>query len=96
MGLTTIRYLIAAWAIIYGFMIVMSGFEAPKGDSNLKWMLVLTGAASIVIGIILFAVPGLAQWTIILIIGIYAIVHGILLCVASTRIRRLYKKLGLA
>jgi uncharacterized membrane protein HdeD (DUF308 family) len=95
MGLTTIRYLIAAWLIIYGFMIIMSGFEAPKGDSGLKWILVLTGAASIVIGIILIAVPGLAQWTIILIVGIYAIAHGIMLCVASTRIRRLYRQLGL-
>jgi uncharacterized membrane protein HdeD (DUF308 family) len=95
-GTTTIRYLIAAWAIIYGFMIVMSGFAAPKGDSNLKWILVLTGVASIIIGIILFAVHGLGLWAIILIIGIYAIVQGILLCMVSFRIRALYKKLGLA
>ncbi len=95
-GTKTILYLIAAWAIIYGIMIVMSGFEAPKGDSNLKWILVLTGVASIIIGIILFAVPGLGLWAIILIIGIYAIVQGILLCTASFRIRGLYKKLGLA
>ncbi len=95
-GLSTIRYLIAAWAIIYGFIIVMSGFEAPKGDSNMKWMLVLTGAASIIIGIILLAVSGLGQWAIILLIGLYALAQGVLLCIVSFRMRALYKTLGMA
>ena len=95
-GLSTIRYLIAAWAIIYGLIIVMSGFEAPKGDSNMKWMLVLTGAVSIIIGIILLAVSGLGQWAIILLIGLYALAQGVLLCIVSFRMRALYKTLGMA
>ncbi|HEY5531789.1 MAG TPA: DUF308 domain-containing protein [Candidatus Anoxymicrobiaceae bacterium] len=92
----TVLYLIAAWAIIYGFMIIVSGFEAPKGDANVKWLLVLTGVLSIILGIILIALPGLSVLSIVLLVGIYALIQGVLLAVVSLRTRKLYKSLGIA
>jgi len=92
----TVLYLIAAWAIVYGFMIIVSGFEAPKGDSNVKWLLVLTGALSIILGIVLIALPGLSVLSIVLLVGIYALIQGVLLVVVSLRTRKLYKSLGIA
>jgi uncharacterized membrane protein HdeD (DUF308 family) len=92
----TVLYLIAAWAIVYGFMIVVSGFEAPKGDSNVKWLLVLTGVLSIILGIILIAMPGLSVFSIIVLVGIYALIQGVLLAIVGFRTRKLYKALGIA
>lgn len=93
----TILYLIAAWAIIYGFMLIVAGFEVPKvSEKKIRSFLILTGVISIIIGIILFAFPGLSTWGIILIIALYAIAQGILLVIVSFWVYGLRKELAKA
>jgi len=93
----SILYLIAAWAIIYGFILVISAFEFPKNTgTRIRPVLGITGVLSLIIGIILFAIPGLSVFGIILIIAAYAIAQGILLIIVSFWVRALYKGLAAA
>jgi uncharacterized membrane protein HdeD (DUF308 family) len=75
-------YLIAAWALITGIIELVAAFTTGLG-----WLLVLAGAISIVLGIILFARPVAGILSLVWLIGIYAIIWGILLIVRAFQAR---------
>jgi uncharacterized membrane protein HdeD (DUF308 family) len=70
-------YVIAAWAIITGVLQLATAFRLRKALTS-EWFLVLGGLASIVLGILFVLMPlaGLFVW--VWLIGIYAIVFGVL------------------
>jgi uncharacterized membrane protein HdeD (DUF308 family) len=88
-------YIIAAWAIIHGVFQIVNAIELPK-EFGPRWLVGLAGALSIIIGGLLFAFTAAAVFTIILLIGIYAIVAGIILVVVSFFVRSALKKLETA
>lgn len=89
-----ILFAIAAWAILYGFLIVVGAFELPKGARRPKWLLVLTGVMSIVIGIVLFMLPGASLGAIIIIVGAWLIAQGIFLVIVSVWMRSFLKEVA--
>jgi uncharacterized membrane protein HdeD (DUF308 family) len=77
---------IAAWAIITGIMEIFEAIELRRIINN-EWLLILSGAASVVFGLLLIIFPSSGILTLIWLIGIYAIIFGALLLVLAWRLR---------
>lgn len=79
-------YFIAGWAVITGIFELIAAIRLRKEITG-ELFLALSGVASIVFGVFLFLYPGAGALTVITIIGIYAIVFGIILLVLGFRLR---------
>jgi len=82
----TLLYLIAAWAVITGVMEIVAAIQLRRAIEG-EWMMVLSGIASIIFGIILFIFPGEGALGLTWLIGIYAIIFGVMLIVLAFRLR---------
>lgn len=80
-------YTIAAWALLTGALELWLAIRLRRQFSG-EWFVLLTGIASIVLGIALLIMPlaGLIAW--VWTIGAYAIVFGGLLIAFALRLRR--------
>ncbi len=74
-------FLVAAWAIITGIMQIVGAFTLPLGTGR-AWLLGLAGTVSIIFGVLLVYRPVSGLVALVWLIGIYAIVFGILYIVA--------------
>lgn len=79
-------YVVAAWAILTGVLEIIAGFELPISRD---WLLALAGLASVVFGVLVFFNPGAGALAIVWLIGIYALVFGVILLVLAFRLRGL-------
>ena len=75
-------YVIASWAIMTGIIQVVAALTI-RGFAIREWALGLAGLVSIVFGILLFLYPATALLTILWVVGIYAIVFGLLFLVRA-------------
>jgi len=82
----TLLYLIAAWGVITGVMEIVAAIQLRRVIEG-EWMMVLSGIASIIFGIILFIFPGEGALGLTWLIGIYAIIFGVMLIVLAFRLR---------
>lgn len=87
-GITALAllYLIAAWAIVSGVSEVVLAIELRREISG-EWAMVAGGVISVVIGILLALLPWVGVLSLVWLIGIYAIVFGVLLIVLAFRLR---------
>ena len=87
-GLTALvlLYFIAAWAVITGVMQIVGAFQLRKEIDN-EWLLIAAGAVSVLFGGLLFAQPGAGALAVLFIIGVYAILYGLLLVFFALRLR---------
>jgi len=89
-GLTAIVLLIfiAAWAIFTGLLEIYAAVQLRK-EMQGEWVLVLVGAASILIGLLLIMNPGSGALAVVWLIGIYALIFGGLLTFLGLKFRKL-------
>ena len=89
-GITALAllYLIAAWALVTGALQLVAAVRLRKQIQN-EWLLGLTGALSVVLGILLAIRPGEGVLAVTWLIGPYAFLVGILLLALAFRIRKL-------
>ena len=87
-GLTALAllYVIGAWAMVTGVFEITAAIRLRKVLHD-EWLLVLGGLASIGLGVLLFAYPGPGALALILWIGAYALVFGVLLVGLAFRLR---------
>ncbi len=83
-------YIIAAWAIVTGILEIVQAVEMRRVIRN-DWLLILSGVASVIFGILLFLFPGAGALTVVWLIGIYAIVFGALVIGLSLWLRRMQR-----
>jgi uncharacterized membrane protein HdeD (DUF308 family) len=81
-------YFIAAWAIVKGVFEIVIAFKLREVIQG-EWALILAGALSVAFGVLVFLFPGAGALSIIWIIGAYALAFGVLLVLASLKIRKL-------
>jgi uncharacterized membrane protein HdeD (DUF308 family) len=84
-------YLIAGWAIVTGIMSVIAAVRLRKQIEG-EWLLGLSGCLSVVFGILIALFPGAGALAVVLWIGAYAFVHGILLIVLGLRLRKFVRR----
>jgi uncharacterized membrane protein HdeD (DUF308 family) len=82
--------LIAAWAILTGILQLASAFHLRKTVTNEIWMGV-SGACSILFGIVMIAAPKVGLVAVVILIGVYALMFGIMQIALGLRLRDLIK-----
>ncbi len=82
----TLLFIIAAWAIVRGAAEIAAAVQLRKVIPN-EWSLIAGGVLSVLFGVLLFANPAVGALSVIWIIGIYAILIGLLLIVVSFRVK---------
>jgi len=87
-GLTAIIlvYFIAARALIVGVVEVVAAIALRREISD-EWFLIVQGIISVLFGVVLFILPGAGALALVLVIGIYAVVVGVLLLLVAFRLR---------
>jgi uncharacterized membrane protein HdeD (DUF308 family) len=81
-------YLIAAWAVVTGLLEIAAAIILRR-ELRGEWLLALAGVLSLAFGILLAARPGQGAIAIVSVIGVFAILFGVVLLVLGVRLRRL-------
>lgn len=94
-GLTALAlvYLIAAWAVLTGVLEIAAAVRLRKHITG-EWWLALTGVLSIAFGVLVSLYPGAGALVMVLWIGAYAIIFGVLLLIVAFKLRRVRGEVG--
>ena len=94
-GLTALAlvFVIAGWAIATGVMSIVAAVRLRRQIEG-EWLLALSGALSVVFGVLAAIFPGAGALAILIWIGAYAIVFGITLIVLGLRLRSWLRRTG--
>lgn len=84
-------YFIAFWAILTGILEIIQAVELRRVISN-EWLLILGGIASVVFGLLLIIFPGSGALALVWLIGIYAIIFGVLMLALAWRMRGMQER----
>src|SRR5262249_22012710 len=89
-GVTTLvlLWLIAAWALVTGIVEIVAAVRLRREIQG-EWMLALSGALSVLFGILLAVWPASGALALVFLIGAYAVVFGAVLVMLGLRLRRL-------
>ena len=87
-GITAISLLavIAAWAVLTGIFEIVVAIKLRQQLSN-EWVLILSGVLSVVFGVLVIAMPNAGALSIIWLIGIYAILSGIMMLTVAFKLK---------
>ena len=87
-GITALALLVmvATWALITGGLEIAAAIRLRKVITG-EWLLVLSGIASITLGVLLALFPGPGALVLVIWIGAYAFVSGVLLVALALRLR---------
>jgi len=91
-GITALAlvFVIASWAILTGVLEIYAAIRLRQVINN-EWALVLSGALSVIFGILLVAQPGAGALALVWLIGLYAVIFGIGLLVFAWKLRALHE-----
>jgi uncharacterized membrane protein HdeD (DUF308 family) len=79
-------YLIAFWAIFTGVFEIIAGIRLRKAITN-EWLVLVMGVLSVLFGALILFAPVVGALAIVLWIGAYALVFGIVLLALAFRLR---------
>ncbi len=83
-----ILFVIAFWSIVGGIAEIMESLAMRRRQTDgWGWMLA-AGIVSVLFGIVLLVSPGAALVTLLWLVGIYAVVFGVIIVVWAFRLRR--------
>lgn len=80
--------LVASWAIARGVFEILVAIRLRRELTH-EWLLVITGALSILFGVLLLIKPAAGALAMVWLIGAYALAFGIIMFIAAFRLRRL-------
>jgi uncharacterized membrane protein HdeD (DUF308 family) len=97
LGLLTLTYVIAAWAIITGILTIIAAVRVREEIDN-EWWLIISGILAVIFGVLVYlggergVVAG--AWAIATVFGVFAILVGILSIVLAFRVRDFGTRIG--
>ena len=89
-GITALAllYVIAAWALVTGAFEIAAAIRLRKVITG-EWILALSGILSMALGVLLIVAPGPGALAVVIWIGAYAFVFGVLLFALGLRLKGL-------
>jgi uncharacterized membrane protein HdeD (DUF308 family) len=84
-------YLIAAWAIVTGLLEVTAAIFLRR-ELRGEWLLALAGLLWVAFGILLAVRPAEGAIALVSVIGVFAILFGVVLLALGARLRRLRRR----
>ncbi|HUK72436.1 MAG TPA: DUF308 domain-containing protein [Streptosporangiaceae bacterium] len=81
---------VAAWALVGGFVEIFAGFGSGE-TAGTRAMFIVSGLVSVAFGILLFARPGVGAVTLALLFGLYSLIYGFSQIAAGVQVRQLGK-----
>lgn len=92
-GITALALLwvIAFWAILTGMTQITAAIRLRKEISN-EWLLILGGALSVILGLAFIVLPGAGLLSVVWVLGVYAILFGILGISFGFRLRSVVRR----
>ena len=79
--------LMAVWAIANGVFQISAAIRLRKEIAN-EWLLILSGALSVVFGGLMILNPGAGAMAVLWLIGVFAVAYGVLLVILSFKLRK--------
>lgn len=79
-------YVIAFWAVIGGVLRIIAAASLRREIDN-EWMMALSGALSLVLGVALAVLPGVGLLSLVWLIGVFALGVGATLIFLALRVR---------
>lgn len=88
-GLTalTLLFYIAFWSIATGVMQIVGAVRLRR-EIDHEWMLIASGVISVLFGAFLLFAPGTGALSVLFVIGIYALIYGVMLIGLAFRLKR--------
>jgi uncharacterized membrane protein HdeD (DUF308 family) len=86
LALATIALLFAAWALISGVSQLATGWRVAEHRGK-SWPFLLTGAVSVVTGILALLYPGITILYLVLLLGAWILISGVMEVYTAWRIR---------
>jgi len=86
--LFVLLYVISAWAVVTGLMEIIAVFSSGW-DEPTKLLIGLAGLASIILGVVMFLYPSGSLLVLSWLLGIYALIFGILLMMFGVQIKKI-------
>ena len=86
-GATVLALLFAAYAVVDGVGMIASGL-GQEGDRGRRWLYLLAGAVGVIAGAVILARPDIGALALATVLGVYALLAGVLLLVAGWRLRQ--------
>ena len=80
-------FFIAGWAIAVGIFEIVGAIKLRKEIDN-EWLLIAGGVLSVLFGIAVLIMPGAGALAVVWMIGIYAIIYGVILVMFALRLRK--------
>ena len=84
----SLLYLLGAWLIVGGVFRIVAAIELRKQIDN-EWVYVLSGVISIAAGVLTFYRPNQSALAWLWVIGIYAILYGIMMLTLGFKLRKM-------
>lgn len=88
LGALALLYVIAAWAILTGAMQIAAAITWRREIRN-EWLLIAAGIVSVIAGGAMAVFPGAGAVALVWLIGVFAVVFGVLLLLVAFRLRDL-------
>jgi uncharacterized membrane protein HdeD (DUF308 family) len=83
----TLLYLVAIWAAVVGVAEILAAVRLRREITG-EWFLVAAGVLSVVFGVLLVLFPGAGALALVMWIGAYALVAGVVMFAFALRLRR--------
>ena len=81
-----VLWLIILWLVLYGIYRILRGIWQLPEDHSKRWLNILLGLISVVIGVAVFSIPSVSEElrVMCLLLGIYGVITGlVLICLAG-------------
>ena len=80
--------IIAVWAVVAGVVQVIAGIALRRAMPH-AWFLIVTGALTLILGVVLLFNPGAGALALVTTIGVFALIWGVSLILLAFRLRGL-------